>query len=351
LKAEEILKSCKKIVWPEVKSYLTDPKYPQSFRIPKKYLDSVGYHWDTVREYPLRKGKYLRPTLLILTAKALGVDINKVVKTAAAMQISEEWLLAHDDFEDDSLERRGAKALHKVYGNELAVNAGDTLHVIMNKILLDNEKILGKKAKAVSQEFNRMLMRTVLGQAVEIKWTKDNSSKLTDEDIYFIIDGKTSYYSIAGPMRLSAIIAGVNDAGLEKIAEFGKYLGRCFQIIDDVLDLTSDFRGLKKQTGNDIYEGKRTIILAHFLNNISGSDKEKVLKILAKKRREKTEKEVKWIISRMINIGSIEYAKKEAEKYKEKALEMFGKDLTFLKEKKAREELETLINFVLTRDH
>ena len=83
-------------------------------------------------------------------------------------------------------------------------------------------------------------------------------------------------------MREGAIIAGATPDQMEKIYQFGKLTGYCFQIKDDLLDLTSDFQGLKKQTGNDIYEGKRTIMLAHLLRTISGSDKTKLDDIFSK---------------------------------------------------------------------
>src|SRR3989344_2606983 len=126
---QEILETYKNLVWPEINSYLKDPTFPPSFRIPNRYREDVTHNWEIAKEYPLRKGKYLRPTLVMITAEALGSDRKSAIKTAAAMQVSEDWLLIHDDFEDNSSARRGKPTLHKIYGPELAVNAGDLLHV------------------------------------------------------------------------------------------------------------------------------------------------------------------------------------------------------------------------------
>jgi len=72
------------------------------------------------------------------------------------MQTSEDWILNHDDFEDNSLERRGKPCLHRIYGPELAVNAGDALQVIMWKMLWDNNRVVGeKKAQKIAEEFYR----------------------------------------------------------------------------------------------------------------------------------------------------------------------------------------------------
>jgi len=203
----------------------------------------------------------------------------------------------------------------------------------------------------VKEEFYRILARTILGQTVEIRWNQENKTNLTDEDIFFILDGKTSYYTIAGPMRLGAILAGATPKQLEAIFEFGQHLGRAFQIKDDLLDLTSDFAGLKKQIGNDIYEGKRTIMLAHLFRKLKGKDRKRLSQIMAKKREEKTKSQVKWVIKMMEEYGSLSYAQKLAEKQAQKAREFFDKKLTFLSQQPARNHLKAGINFILKRDY
>jgi geranylgeranyl pyrophosphate synthase len=89
------------------------------------------------------------------------------------------------------------------------------------------------------------------------------------------------------PDALGAILAGATQDQLNSIYHFGQMLGRAFQIIDDLLDLTSDFGGLKKQQGNDIYESKRTVILVHLLENIDFQNKIKLIEILNKSRTQK----------------------------------------------------------------
>jgi geranylgeranyl diphosphate synthase type II len=351
-KALEILKKYKSKVWPYVERQLKSPNFPEQFVIPQHYLKYSKMHWTMLNDYPSRKGKYTRPTVLLLIALALGDKINKIIPTAAAMQISEDWILIHDDYEDDSIERRGLPALHKIYGPELAVNAGDSLHVIMWNTLTNNFKLLGeKKAIKIINEFYVMLTRTTLGQSSEIKITKENILDFSDEDYIFIIDGKTSYYSVAGPMRLGAIIAGANEKQLDLITDFGLNLGRCYQLVDDLLDVTSDFAGLKKQKGNDIYESKRTLILGHLLRNAKPKDKEKLIKIISKKRSVKTQDEVDWVISKMHEYKSIEYSQNKAKFFKEKAEEILNNKLTFLNKEPYISELKTLMNFILERDH
>jgi geranylgeranyl diphosphate synthase, type II len=343
----------KNILWPFIQKNLNQIKnFPQFCKLDKKYQNLVDFHFKMVTDYPERKGKYLRPTLVMLTAQAMEVNPKLVIPTAAAMQLSEDWILGHDDVEDQSESRRGLPALQKIYGNELAINAGDNLHVLMWQVLSQNYSILNKKlAHNIQQEFFTMLNRTVLGQTIEIKWTQENHFDLTQEDVLLIAESKTCYYTISGPMRLGAILAGATNKQLNSIYKFGLMLGRSFQIIDDLLDLTSDFAGQKKQLGNDIYEGKRTIMLIHLLNNINTQNKQKLLNILKKTREQKTQKEVLWVIDQMKKTGSLDYSRDLANQFSAEAKKIFDEQLTFLSQKPFRSQLKSCIEFITTRNH
>lgn len=348
--AIDILTRYRDMVWPLVKAYLTSPQYPEAFALPGTYAQEHNLHWHMVVEYPSRQGKYLRPTLLILTCEALGGDTMLARNTAAAMQLAEEWMLIHDDWEDGSVERRGGPTLHRLYGPALANNAGDALHAIMWKVLFENTAILGvQKTSAILEEFYCMMMRTMEGQSTDLYWIATNKTDVSDNDCLFLSDSKTGYYSCSGPMRLGAIIAGAAERQLDALAAFGVILGRCFQLVDDILDVTQDVRRLKKQ--HDLYEGKRTVMLGHLLRSVSDQERMKLVAFLAKDRKERTAREVEWVMEMMERHGSIQYAKDLAKDLKEQAVAMFGQELCFLRQRPARDNLRTLINFVLDRDH
>lgn len=290
---QDILESTKKLVWPEIEKYLVDPTYPKQFQIPDKFKKEIEIYWKINKEYPERKGKYLRPTLTLLTAGAMGLDIQKAIKIAGAMQLSEEWILISDDIEDNSDARRGKPTLHKMYGNELAINASDALETIMWKMIVDTND------KKIIDEFYRLLLRTTLGQGVEQIWTNEKR-ELTDDEYFFVADSKSAYYSIAGPIRLGAIVAGASEDQLDKLTEFGLYLGRCFQLVDDILDLEQD-----------TLEGKKTLA----------------------------------------NTKGVPYTKNLAEQMKQKAKEIFDHDLGFLSQEPAKTKIQELMNFILEREY
>lgn len=346
------LKGYQDLLWPIIEKKIKEVNdFPSFCQLNKKYQRELDFHLKIVSDYPQRKGKYLRPALLLLTAEGMGAEREKAMTTAAAMQISEDWILNHDDIEDDSESRRGKEALHKIYGKELAINAGDALHVIMWKVLFDNFSILDKSlAMKIIEEFYTMLSRTILGQGIELKWTKEERYDLDEADNLLILESKTGYYTIAGPMRLGAIIAGASEKQLKIIYRFGIMLGRSFQIIDDLLDLTSDFSGQKKR-GNDIYENKRTLMLLHLIKISSEIDKKLISKILDKNRNEKTEEDVEIIVKLMKKYSSLDYGKKMADKYAEEAKNIFDKEMDFIKIEPYRSQIKSGIDFIINRDH
>ena len=314
----------------------------------QRYKSLFDEHWEVITDYPSRRGKYLRPALVMLMAEAMSGSSDKAVYTATAMQMSEDWILIHDDWEDGSLERRGKPALHRLVSSEISVNAGDTLHECMHRVLSENYRLLDVAlARRVQHEFFLMLGRTTFGQYAEIKWTQDNKQDMTDDDVLFTVSGKTVYYTVAGPLRLGAILAGATDEQLQRIYEFSYPLGLCFQIRDDVLDLTGDFEGQKKQSLNDIYEGKRTLILLHLLRHCADDERQRVEAILGKPREQKTADEVQYIRDLMDTYGSILYAESRAEEYARQALDLLS-TIDFIQDS-YRPLFREMVDFVLRR--
>ncbi len=317
-----------------------------------KYLDrnEPKLHYEIVREYPRRKGKGLRPTLCLLTCEAFGGKPEKAIKTAAAIQMFEDWVLIHDDVEDDSDMRRGKPALHKLYGKELAINAGDTLHVLMWKVLRDNEEILGPdKTFRVMDEMVEILLTTTAGQFMELSWIRDERFDITEEEYFQMTSMKAGTYTIVGPCKLGAIVANAEEKHLKTIEEFGSYLGVAFQIQDDALNLIGEEKKYGKEIGGDILEGKRTLMLIHLLKNCGESEKEKVIEIYRKKRSQKTVEDVKYVLSLMRKYGSIQYGVSTSRKLAEKAKRIFNEKLGFLPETTAKKNLRMAFDFVIER--
>jgi geranylgeranyl diphosphate synthase, type II len=313
------------------------------------------FHREMYSDYLIRGGKYLRPIVLVLTSEAMGQQREKVLRTAAAMEFCQNWLLIHDDIEDKSIVRRGEPTLHQKYGIPLAVNAGDALHVLMWKVLCDNNEIIGiKKTLKVIGEFQKMLSRTLLGQTAELYYSYQSTYFASEDDYLYIVDGKTSCYTFAGPMRIGAILASDSDQELKSIFpllnKLGIYLGRAFQIKDDLLDLRTDIRRIEQQSFDDIYEGRITLVLSHLLKNINGNERKKLVKVLTKQRESKTERDIHYILDLMNDKGSIDYAMLQAEMWASKAIDVF-KQIRFFTNRDAKKKLESIFEFVIDRTY
>ncbi|MCX6799886.1 MAG: polyprenyl synthetase family protein, partial [Candidatus Falkowbacteria bacterium] len=218
--ALEYLKTIKPLIWSKILNYL--PK--------KEPFD----HYEMVKDYPYRQGKYFRPGLVMLSTEMYGAKKEDALLSAAAVQLSEDWLLIHDDIEDQSEMRRGKPTLNVLHGNELAINAGDALHVIMWKILGENILALGLNyGIKIYNIFNDVLLTTTEGQAIDLTWIHDNKIDITEKEYLDMVKRKTCYYTIIGPVQIGAMIAGQSKDELKKIEEWGLPFGYAFQIWDD----------------------------------------------------------------------------------------------------------------------
>jgi geranylgeranyl diphosphate synthase type II len=285
----------------------------------------------------------------MLTCGAYGGNEQDALLTAAGLEIFHNWVLIHDDVEDESDERRGKPCLHKIYGVPLAINAGDALHMEMWRVILKNREKLGDdKTLGVIAEFVKMISETTEGQTYELSWVKDNDWDVTEQDYYTMIVKKTSWYTCITPMRLGALIAGAPEKELEGIVEFGLSMGKAFQIQDDILNLVGEAEKYGKEIAGDICEGKRTLMLIHLLKNCTPGEKEKVLAVMNKKREEKTQEEVASVLGLMKEKGSIDYAKKEALKHAREAKEKFAR--LGMADNDSKKAIEAIIGFVIERE-
>ncbi len=305
-----------------------------------------------VREYSDRQGKYVRPGLLMVTGQLFGAVEKNLILPAAAMQLSEDWILIHDDVEDNSEMRRGKPALHRIYGSEHAINAGDGAHIIMWEMLRDYLKAQGmERGLALFDKFGEILTATVEGQYLDIDFAKNiRQIGKADESMYYaIIERKTSCYSVWGPMQLGAVVAGADAKALDLLKAVGTEAGAAFQIMDDVLDFTADEKSFGKQKYGDLYEGKLTLIALHAYAEASDSEKERMDKIFAKERASKTKEDVNFLVETIEKYKSVDYAYSVAMKHGDKAASCLSENLELLPDNEFRKTFESAVYALFKR--
>jgi len=310
----------------------------------------VDLLYRMMRDYPSRPAKGMRPLLCVTACRAAGGDGKDALLTAACIELFQHWILIHDDIEDGSELRRGGPVLHRKYGEPLALNAGDALHARMWGALALNGKTLGpEKAVRIIKEFSQMVNETTEGQHMELGWVAHKRWDLTESDYYEMCIKKTSWYTVASPCRLGAIVADASEEVLEKLKEFGLRLGVAFQIQDDALNLVGDQKKYGKEKSDDILEGKRTLILLHLLGSVRPDEKDTLVSIMNKDRADKTPADVSEVLSLIRRYNAVGYARKKAVELMKEAAEVLG-GISWKGDSEAAALLGLFVRFAVERE-
>jgi len=278
-----------------------------------------------VRIYVDRKGQYRRPSYVLLWSILYGGKIEDAILPAAIQQASEDWILMHDDWMDSNELRRGGPSAHKVFGDVYAINAGDALNVIMWNMAFDASRNLnGTRGNRYFKKIYDMMYVTTQGQFYDTSLTRTKDIlHFTMEDYYQSIHAKAAYYTVYGPMQAGALIANQSDELVNRIPEYGIPVGTAFQIKDDILDCSSTAEVLGKTIGNDVMEGVKTIILWHAVHNSSTATLNRLKEIYSKPRVKKTKDDVAFVLNLFKEVGSLDFAEKEAIKFSDEAVRKF----------------------------
>lgn len=204
-------------------------------------------------------GKRLRPVLAMSAFEACGGDAEDILLSASAIEVIHTYSLIHDDLpsmDDDDL-RRGRPTNHKVYGEAVAILAGDGLLTEAFMMILDNEDKVGRDN--IVMALRELAIASgpagmVGGQVVDI--LSENTEPEMDKLLY-IHKHKTGAL-IRASVRIGAILAGVEGERLDALTRYGECLGLAFQIVDDILDVKGDEKELGKPVGSDEEKNKMT---------------------------------------------------------------------------------------------
>ncbi len=214
---------------------------------------------SAVRYSLLLPGKRIRPVLLLASYSLLRDDWETVMPYAVALEMIHAYSLVHDDLpalDDDEL-RRGKPTNHRVFGENIAVLAGDALYSLAFETMLGSALETGRpNALAAMDEIARRagVRGMIAGQTLDVKL---EGTQPREDMVHYIQRHKTGDL-LTAPVTAGLLLAGADEARLAAGRTFGQKLGRAFQIVDDLLDLQGDATILGKQTGMDVQRGKMT---------------------------------------------------------------------------------------------
>lgn len=288
---------------------------------------------DLVVRYLLkRKGKQLRPTLVLLSAKACGTIAEPTFQGAALVELLHTATLVHDDVVDDADRRRSAFSINALWKNKIAVLLGDFL--LSRGLLLALDAREYDLLHVVSDAVRRMSE----GELLQIE--KARKLDIDEETYYRIISDKTASL-LSACTRCGAVSVRADSDLVERMSRFGEELGLAFQIRDDLFDFGGDDVG--KPLGIDIQEKKMTLPLIVALREASRSERRRIVKIVGKDR--KTAEEIKTVTDFVRASGGLEVAQTHMHRHAENA----RAELAGLPPSDARDALDNLVTFTITR--
>ena len=310
--------------------------YEQTMRSGNASLDQV------LRYISDKRGKQLRPTLVLLAAQLCREINDKTLRTAVALEMTHNASLVHDDVVDSSPMRRGAPSVQAKWSNKIAVLVGDWMLARMINLIgeIRNAQILG----IVSA------MASALSSG-EILQLHTNSTMWISEQQYYDIIGKKTAELFAACTQAGAISAGCSYRQQTALRTYGYELGLIFQLKDDVLDY-SDAEDIGKPTMSDISDGKATLPLLIALQR-APQDEAQQIRTIAEQLAERQhadnlqaqtdiEQQIKNFVLRYDGVG---YTYSQMRMHRNKAEEA----LSIFHDSETKQALITLLEYIITR--
>ncbi|MDA3941522.1 MAG: polyprenyl synthetase family protein [Spirochaetia bacterium] len=272
-------------------------------------LEEYDAFCEPGRELLNRGGKRWRPVLMQLSCEIVGGK-DSALPLTPLVEFPHNGSLVIDDIEDKSEWRRGEKAVHLIYGDDFAINAGNLLY-FMPTSLIDNSDLTDSQKLLLYKYYSENLRRLHLGQGFDILW--HNSSIIPDPAEY----EQMCRFKTGSLARLAAqagvIAGGGSPETAELLGEVCENMGVGFQILDDIKNLTTGNPG--KGRGDDIVEGKKSLpVIYHLKNNPTNTSKlETLFKSAKEKGFEYAADEINEAIDLISSSGALDEAKKRAQ--------------------------------------
>lgn len=282
-----------------------------------------------------KKGKMMRPALVLLLARLLGGANDKTLHSAVSLELLHTASLVHDDVVDESSERRGRASVNAVFQNKVAVLSGDYVlaAALLEATLTDSPRIISIISK-LGQDLSE-------GELLQLSNVSDEK---VSEEVYFDIIRKKTAALFASSALVAAVSVDASEAEVEFARLLGEYIGICFQIKDDIFDY-SDEKGIGKPTGNDMREGKLTLPAIYAL--ASTSREQEIIPLVQRiKSGEASALDIDEMIAFSVQSGGIEYAERRMMEYRDKAVRL----LDAYPESDVKYALIAFIDYVVERN-
>jgi geranylgeranyl pyrophosphate synthase len=299
--------------------------------------------WDMLD----RGGKRWRPALFLLICEALGKEQDFCLDFAIIPEVVHNGTLVIDDIEDSSEVRRGRPCTYKIFGIDIAVNAGNAMYFLpLVPLMEQKEKIPAEQLRDVYEIYVQEMINLSIGQGMDIAWHRGlaKANEIDEKDYLQMCAYKTGTLARMSA-KIASTLSGANGQLVVKLGTFAESIGIAFQMQDDILDLTgAEFAKKKGGLGQDITEGKRTLMVIRTLKTAQPKDRKRLIAIL---NMHTSEQELRdEAIAIMQKNKAFDYVKKKADSMVEESWKEVDK---LLNPTVGKEKLKAFAEFLIKR--
>jgi octaprenyl-diphosphate synthase len=281
-------------------------------------------------------GKRLRPALLLLSASYAGKRASGAIRLAAVVELLHSATLIHDDVIDSADTRRGRPSANSRWGNHRSVLAGDWLYMQSFQMALEERNF------RILDILIDLTQKMVEGELIQL--AKIGHIDVTEEDALRLATYKTACL-FSGCARLGGVLGGLDGVEEEALAEYGRYAGLAFQLVDDLLDFTASSEQLGKPVLSDLKEGKVTLPLIYAMENGHREARKLIARVLEEKEFNSVRPET--IVSLVRDSGALDRTRTLAHDYARRAKGCIGGRA----DSEYARALLTLPDFILEREN
>lgn len=297
--------------------------------------------YESIREFVLRKGKRIRPLLLVLSYKgycspphrgaysAKKRNFASLYQASTCIELLHNFMLIHDDIIDRSNLRRGKPTLHRLLGRivktadqeklgyDLGIIAGDIVYALAIDAFLAINEAPQRKERALKY-FIQTAAFTAMGEFIDTLHGVEKINRVKEENVFLNYTLKTARYTFDCPLVVGAILAGAPEGDIEKLCQLGVLVGQAFQVQDDIIGIFDTQKNIGKSILSDLAESKKTLLVCHAYQTLRGQAKKRFMKHFTKPK--KTYQDLVAIRKIFLETGSLRYSLGEIEKRVNKTL-------------------------------
>lgn len=278
----------------------------------------------------------MRPFVVVKSCEAVGGKVDDALPAATAVELVHNFTLIHDDIMDNDYLRRGVPTVHTIWGAPIGILSGDLLFAEAFNVLLSG----GGSCERSRRSAEILAKATIIlseGQNMDVAF---ESRIDVSEAEYLDMTYKKTGALFQASAEIGGVAGGGNECSICLLSEYGRNMGIGFQIFDDYLGMTSKDEIIGKSVGNDIREGKKTLIV---IKTLASPARSQLLKVLGKPTA--SDSEIAKLLESMRQHGVLDYVYKKAEAYVRQATVAISK----LPQSPSREVLKELAKYSISR--